>query len=58
MQARMMMMILHPSSMPASPHCLMPKGGDMVKNINDLNDVDGIDDLDDDGYSYDDLVKM
>jgi hypothetical protein len=36
----------------------MPKGGDMVKNINDLNDVDGIDDLDDDGYSYDDLVKM
>jgi hypothetical protein len=39
----------------------MAKGGTKVKVINDLNDVvddDDVDDLDDDGYSYDDLVKM
>jgi hypothetical protein len=48
----------------SSPHCLMAKGDAKVKIITDLNDIDddddigGIDDLDDDGYSYDDLVRM
>jgi hypothetical protein len=45
----------------SSPHCLMAKGDDKVKIITDLNDVDDdddVDDLDDDGYSYDDLVRM
>jgi hypothetical protein len=43
------------------PHCLMAKGDAKVKIIIDLNDIDDdddIDDLDDDGYSYDDLVRM
>jgi hypothetical protein len=40
----------------SSPHCLMAKGDAKVKIITNLNDVD--DDLDDDGYSYDDLVRM
>jgi hypothetical protein len=45
----------------SSPHCLMAKGDAKVKIIIDLNDIDDdddIDDLDDDGYSYDDLVRM
>jgi hypothetical protein len=46
----------------SSPHCLMAKGDAKVKIITDLNDIDDddddIDDLDDDGYSYDDLVRM
>jgi hypothetical protein len=43
----------------SSPHCLMAKGDAKVKIITDLNDVDDDDDdLDDDGYSYDDLVRM
>jgi hypothetical protein len=44
----------------SSPHCLMAKGYAKVKIITDLNDIDDddIDDLDDDGYSYDDLVRM
>src|SRR6187455_10195 len=45
----------------SSPHCLMAKGDAKVKIITDLNDVkddDDIDDVDDDGYSYDDLVRM
>jgi hypothetical protein len=45
----------------SSPHCLRAKGDAKVKIIIDLNDVDDdddIDDLDDDGYSYDDLVRM
>jgi hypothetical protein len=45
----------------SSPHCLMEKGYVNVKIIADLNDIDdddGIDDIDDDGYSYDDLVRM
>jgi hypothetical protein len=39
----------------------MAKGDAKVKIIIDLNDIDDdddIDDLDDDGYSYDDLVRM
>jgi hypothetical protein len=39
----------------------MTKGDDKVKiitNLNDIDDDDDIDDLDDDGYSYDDLVRM
>jgi hypothetical protein len=44
----------------SSPHCLMAKGDAKVKIITDLNDVDDddVDDLDDDGYSYDDLVRI
>jgi hypothetical protein len=45
----------------SSPHCLMTKGDAKVKIINDLNDIDDdddVDDLEDDGYSYDDLVRM
>jgi hypothetical protein len=45
----------------SSPHCLMAKGDAKVKiiiDLNDLDDDDDIDDLDDDGYSYDDLVRM
>jgi hypothetical protein len=45
----------------SSPHCLMAKGDAQVKiitNLNDIDDDDDIDDLDDDGYSYDDLVRM
>jgi hypothetical protein len=45
----------------SSPHCLMEKGDAKVKIIIDLNNIDDdddIDDLDDDGYSYDDLVRM
>jgi hypothetical protein len=45
----------------SSPHCLMAKDDAKVKIIDDLNDIDDddeVDDLDDDGYSYDDLVKM
>jgi hypothetical protein len=42
----------------SSQHCLMAKGDAKVKIITDLNDVDGDDDVDDDGYSYDDLVRM
>ena len=45
----------------SSPHCLMAKGDAKVKIITDLNDIkddDDIDDVDDDGYSYDDLVRM
>jgi hypothetical protein len=38
----------------SSPHCLMAKGDAKVKIIIDLNDIDD----DDDGYSYDDLVRM
>jgi hypothetical protein len=34
----------------------MAKGDAKVKIIIDLNDID--DDIDDDGYSYDDLVRM
>jgi hypothetical protein len=42
----------------SSPHCLMAKGDAMVKiDLNDIDD-DDIDNLDDDGYSYDDLVRM
>jgi hypothetical protein len=36
----------------SSPHCLMAKGDIKVKIITDLNNID------DDGYSYDDLVRM
>ena len=39
----------------------MAKGDAKVKIITDLNDIkydDDIDDVDDDGYSYDDLVRM
>jgi hypothetical protein len=45
----------------SSPHYLMEKGDAKVKIIIDLNNIDDdddIDDLDDDGYSYDDLVRM
>jgi hypothetical protein len=44
----------------SSPHCLMAKGDAKVKIITDLNDVDDDDDddVDDDGYSYDDLLRM
>jgi hypothetical protein len=46
----------------SSPHCLMAEGDAKVKIIIDLNDVhddDVVDlDLDDDGYSYDDHVRM
>jgi hypothetical protein len=44
----------------SSPHCLMAKGDAKVKIMTDLNDVDDDDDddVDDDGYSYDDLVRM
>jgi hypothetical protein len=44
----------------SSPHCLMAKGDAKVKIITDLNDIDDDDDddVDDDGYSYDDLVRM
>jgi hypothetical protein len=41
-------------SLLSSPHCLMAKGDAKVKIITD----DDIDDIDDDGYSYDDLVRM
>jgi hypothetical protein len=46
-----------------SLHCLMAKSGMKVKVIHDLNDVDDDDkeeeeNVDDDGYSYDDLIKM
>jgi hypothetical protein len=37
----------------------MAKGDAKVKIITDLNEVDDdVDDLDDNGYSYDDLVRM
>jgi hypothetical protein len=42
----------------SSPHCLMAKGDANVKIITDLNDINDDDDVDDDGYSYDDLVRM
>jgi hypothetical protein len=45
----------------SSPHCLRAKGDAKVKIITDLNDIDDddyIDDIDEDGYSYDDLVRM
>jgi hypothetical protein len=45
----------------SSPHCLMARGDAKVKIITDLNDVDDdddVDDLNDNGYSYDDLVRM
>jgi hypothetical protein len=42
----------------SSPHCLMAKGDAKVKIITDLNDINDDDDVDDDGYSYDDLVRM
>jgi hypothetical protein len=45
-------------SLLSSPHCLMAKGDAKVKIITDLNDIDDDDDVDDDGYSYDDLVRM
>jgi hypothetical protein len=46
-------------SLLSSPHCLMAKGDAKVKIITNLNAVDDdIDDIDDDGYSYDDLVRM
>jgi hypothetical protein len=38
----------------SSPHCLMAKGDAKVKIITDLNDIND----DDDGYSYDDFVRM
>jgi hypothetical protein len=41
----------------SSPHCLMAKGDAKVKIITDLNDINDDDDVDD-GYSYDDLVRM
>jgi hypothetical protein len=46
------------SSLFSSPNCLVAKGDAKVKIIIDLNDVDDDDDVDDDGYSYDDLVRM
>ena len=60
----MMMMIPHPSLMPELPsrkplHFSHPlivswqKGDAKVKIITNLNDIN-----DDDGYSYDDLVRM
>jgi hypothetical protein len=38
----------------------MAKGYAKVKIITDLNDIDDddVDDVEDDGYSYDDLVRM
>jgi hypothetical protein len=45
----------------SSPYCLMAKGRTKVKVSHDLNDVDDEDEYEnvvDDGYSYDDLVKM
>jgi hypothetical protein len=36
----------------------MAKGDAKVKIITDLNDINDDDDVDDDGYSYDDLVRM
>ena len=36
----------------------MAKGDANVKIITDLNDINDDDDVDDDGYSYDDLVRM
>jgi hypothetical protein len=42
----------------SSPHCLMAKGDAKVKIITGLNNVDHDDDVDDDGYSYDDLVRI
>jgi hypothetical protein len=43
----------------SSPHCLMEKGDAKLKIITDLNDInDDDDDVDDDGYLYDDPVRM
>jgi hypothetical protein len=51
--------IKEPPSLFPSHHCLMAKGDAKVKIITDLNDInDDDDDVDDDGYSYDDLVRM
>ena len=46
------------ASLFSSPHCLMEKGDAKVKIITDINDINDDDDVDDDGYSYDDLVRM
>jgi hypothetical protein len=42
----------------SSPHCLMAKEDAKVKIITDLNDINDDDVVDDDGYSYDDLVRI